>query len=61
MESGLNTQFTLREDVILIIKKRMCVSDIDELRKQIMDEAQTAPYAMHPGSTKLYQDLKPFY
>ena len=39
----------------------MCVLDSDELRKQIMNEAHTAPYVMHPGSTKLYQDLKSFY
>ena len=39
----------------------MCVPDSDELRKKIMNEAHTAPYAMHHSSTKLYQDLKPFY
>ena len=26
-----------------------------------MIEAYTAPYTMHPGSTKMYRDLKPFY
>ena len=46
---------------MLMIGKCVCVPDSDELRKQIMNEAHTAPYAMHPGSTKLYQDLKSFY
>ena len=39
----------------------MCVSDIGELRREIMNEVHTAPYVMHPGSTKMYRDLKPFY
>ena len=26
-----------------------------------MNEAHTTPYAMHPRSTKMYRDLKPFY
>ncbi|KAL0454998.1 UNVERIFIED_CONTAM: hypothetical protein Slati_0839000 [Sesamum latifolium] len=26
-----------------------------------MHEAHYAPYAMHPGSTKMYRDLRPYY
>ena len=26
-----------------------------------MDEAYFAPYAMHPGNTKMYRNLKPYY
>ena len=26
-----------------------------------MNEAHSAPYAMHPGSTNMYRDLRPFY
>ena len=26
-----------------------------------MHEAHFAPYAMHPESTKMYKDLKPYY
>jgi hypothetical protein len=29
-----------------------------KLRKQIMDEAHLSKFSMHPGSTKMYQDLK---
>ncbi|KAL0337561.1 UNVERIFIED_CONTAM: Retrovirus-related Pol polyprotein from transposon [Sesamum calycinum] len=32
-----------------------------ELRTEIMHEAHYAPYAMHPGSTKMYRDLRPYY
>jgi hypothetical protein len=36
----------------------MVVPKNPQLRKQIMDEAQLSKFAMHPGSTKMYQDLK---
>ncbi|WVZ93590.1 hypothetical protein U9M48_039558 [Paspalum notatum var. saurae] len=29
-----------------------------ELRKKILDEAHTSLFTMHPGSNKVYQDLK---
>jgi hypothetical protein len=37
---------------------RMVVPKNHQLRKQIMDEAHLSKFAMHPGSTKMYQDLK---
>ena len=39
---------------MLVIGNLVCVLDIEEYRKQIMEEAYTAPYVMHPGSTKMY-------
>ena len=54
VEAGLNTQFILREDGILMIGKCVCIPDSGELRKQIMNEAHTAPYVMHLGSIKFY-------
>ena len=30
-----------------------------ELRRQILDEAHHSRFSIHPGSTKMYQDLKP--
>ena len=61
VEARLNTQFTLREDSVLMIGKHMCISDNGELKKQIMNEAHTTSYAIHPSSTKMYRDLKSFY
>ena len=36
----------------------MCVPDNSELKKKIMKEAHSMPYTVHPGSTKMYQDLR---
>ena len=40
---------------------RLCVPDMDELRKEIIEEAHYSAYSIHPGSTKMYHDLKDTY
>jgi hypothetical protein len=42
-------------------KKRICVPDIEHLRQLILREAHDSSYSIHPGSTKMYQDLKEKY
>ncbi|KAL0288997.1 UNVERIFIED_CONTAM: hypothetical protein Sradi_7083400 [Sesamum radiatum] len=39
----------------------MCVPNVEELRTKIMHKAHYAPYAMHPSSTKMYRNLRPYY
>ena len=39
-------------------KDLVCVPDDNDLRKAILEEAHSGSFAMHPGSTKMYQDLK---
>src|SRR5438132_1547256 len=42
-------------------QNRICVPEKEELRKLILDEAHTSAYSIHPGATKMYQDLKTRY
>ena len=42
-------------------EKWMYVPNIAELKKYILDEADISAYAMHPGSTKMYHIIRPFY
>jgi ribonuclease HI len=42
-------------------KNRVCVPEIKELRETILNEAHNSAYSIHPGSTKMYQDLKHRY
>ncbi|XP_070005494.1 uncharacterized protein [Nicotiana sylvestris] len=48
-------------DGTLRYQDRLCVPDIDGLRERIMAEAHTSRYSVHPGSTKVYHDLKEIY
>ncbi|WVZ58136.1 hypothetical protein U9M48_008439 [Paspalum notatum var. saurae] len=39
-------------------KNRICVPDVDGIKKLILGEAHDTAYSIHPGSTKMYHDLK---
>ncbi|KAL4378458.1 hypothetical protein GQ457_02G023120 [Hibiscus cannabinus] len=45
----------------LCFKDRIVVPDDSKLRQTILTEAHSSPFAMHPGSTKMYRDLKGEY
>jgi hypothetical protein len=46
---------------VLWFKDRIVVPTDAELRQQILDETHLSRYSIHPGSTKMYQDLKQHY
>ncbi|WVZ70542.1 hypothetical protein U9M48_019201 [Paspalum notatum var. saurae] len=50
--------FTLDDQGVLWFNNRLVVPKDMELRKKILDEAHTSVLTMHPGSNKMYQDLK---
>ena len=56
--NGKETEFTVNENRVLYYEDRVCVPDDNDLRKAILDEAHSGSFAIHPGSTKMYQDLK---
>ena len=58
---GKGTEFSVKEDGSLYYKDRVCVTNDSELKKIILEEAHSGSFAMHPGSTKMYQDLKVLY
>ena len=43
---------------VLWFKNRLVVPKDLELRKKILDEAHLSRYSIHPGTNKMYQDLK---
>jgi hypothetical protein len=50
--------FHLDGEGVLWFKNQLVVPKDLELRKQILDEAHLSRYSIHPGSNKMYQDLK---
>jgi hypothetical protein len=61
IETGKAPDFTEDGQGIVWFRKRICVPDVDHLREKIMQEAHDSAYSIHPGSTKMYQDLKQRY
>jgi hypothetical protein len=53
--------FSVDEQGTLWYKKRICVPDVKEIRELILCEAHESTYSIHPGSTKMYNDLKSRY
>ena len=61
IEGGRKPEFQIRDDVVIVRGSRMCVPEIGELKREIMEEAHSSAYLMHPGSTKMYQTLREHY
>ncbi|WVZ97928.1 hypothetical protein U9M48_043428 [Paspalum notatum var. saurae] len=51
-------RFTLDDQGVLWFKNRLVVPKDMELRKKILNEAHASMFTVHPGSNKMYQDLK---
>ncbi|WVZ89221.1 hypothetical protein U9M48_035649 [Paspalum notatum var. saurae] len=58
MDEKKRACFTLDDQGVIWFKNRLVVPKDMELRKKILDEAHTSMFTMHPGSNKMYQDLK---
>ena len=51
-------EWSIGSDGALKYKNRLCVPNIDHLRKDLLDEAHRSRLMVHPGGTKMYKDLK---
>ena len=61
IHSGKKKDLRLDEDGCIRYEDRLWVSPASELKKEILREAHSSPYSIHPGSTKMYKDLKKYY
>ena len=53
--------FHLDHKGVLWFDNRIVVPKNHQLRRQILDEAHLSKFSIHPGSTKMYQDLRQNY
>ncbi|GJS55655.1 putative reverse transcriptase domain-containing protein [Tanacetum coccineum] len=58
---GMNKAFEIRPDGTRCIKNRSWLPLLGNLRDLIMHESHKSKYSIHPGSDKMYQDLKKLY
>jgi hypothetical protein len=61
METGKANCFRKDNQGVIWFKDHIVVPKDVEVRQQILDEAHLSRYSIHPGSTKMYQDLKQHY
>ncbi|KAL0554438.1 hypothetical protein IC582_008359 [Cucumis melo] len=60
-EAGQTAEFSLSSDGGLLFERRLCVPSDRAIKTELLTEAHSSPFSMHPGSTKMYQDLKRVY
>ncbi|KAK5785212.1 hypothetical protein PVK06_039771 [Gossypium arboreum] len=60
-EADTGSDFKIGSDGCVMFKNRICVPKNDELIQKILHEAHNGCLAVHPGSTKMYNDLKKMY
>ncbi|GKA98843.1 putative reverse transcriptase domain-containing protein [Tanacetum coccineum] len=58
---GMDKVFEVRPDGTRCIKNQSCLPLFGNLRDLIMHESHKLKYSIHPGSDKMYQDLKKLY
>jgi hypothetical protein len=55
---GKGPDFHEDAEGVVWFKDRLCVPDITSIRELFLKEAHETAYSIHPGSEKMYQDLK---
>ncbi|KAL0536617.1 hypothetical protein IC582_025574 [Cucumis melo] len=60
-EARQTAEFSLSSDGGLLFERRLCVPSDSAVKTELLSEAHSSPFSMHPGSTKMYQDLKRVY
>ena len=58
METGEAPHFSVGADGGLRYDLRLYVPQVEEVKQRLLDEAHQSKYCIHPGSTKMYRDLK---
>jgi hypothetical protein len=53
-----NHEFRVDNFGVMYFKDQLYVPNDEELKKKILDETHKSRYTIHPGETKMYQDLK---
>ncbi|KAA0045414.1 pol protein [Cucumis melo var. makuwa] len=57
-EAGQAVEFSISSDGGLLFERCLCVPSDSAVKTELLSEAHSSPFSMHPGSRKMYQDLK---
>ncbi|KAL0539541.1 hypothetical protein IC582_023756 [Cucumis melo] len=61
VETGQGENFSISSDDGLTFEGRLCVPEDSAVKTELLTEAHSSPFTMHPRSTKMYQDLRSVY
>lgn len=58
---GQGGDFKIDENGVIRFKDRVCVPDVPELKKSILEEGHNGGLSIHHSATKMYQDLNKLF
>jgi hypothetical protein len=58
IQDNKTSDFSEDSQGTLWLGKRICVPNLKPIKESILREAHDSAYSIHPGSTKMYKDLK---
>ncbi|GAU45290.1 hypothetical protein TSUD_327480 [Trifolium subterraneum] len=58
---GQENDFKMDKNGVVRFRGRVCVPDVPELKRMILDEGHKSGLSIHPGLVKMYQDLKKLF
>ncbi|TYK08868.1 pol protein [Cucumis melo var. makuwa] len=61
VETEQGEDFSISSNDGLMFEGRLCVPEDSAVKTELLTEAHSSPFTMHPGSTKMYQDLRSVY
>ncbi|XP_050877719.1 uncharacterized protein LOC127081510 [Lathyrus oleraceus] len=61
INQGKGGDFHINENGIMRCHDRVCVLDVSDLRKRSLDEGHRSGLSIHPGATKMHQDLRKLF
>ena len=61
VNQGQGGEFRVDENGVLKFGNRVCIPDVTELKKSILEEGHRSGLSIHPGATKMYHDLKKLF
>ena len=53
--------FKVYENGVMRLRDMVCVPDVPELKKSILEEGHRSGLSIHSGATKMYLNLKNFW
>jgi hypothetical protein len=61
MEAGVEMKFQIMNDGSLMMGQWLYVPNDGTVKRMVLREAHESKFSIHPGSTKMYRDLKHLY
>ena len=61
INQGNGGKFRVGDNGVMRFRNRMCIMDVPELKKSILEKGHKSGLSIHPGATKMYQNLKKLF